>query len=224
VKIKLNVALVLLLTILTHAAEAEMRYVSDVLYVPLRSGQTIEHRIVHRGLKSGTEVEIMDQNEDASWLNVKTRSGIEGWIQTQYLLNQPIARHRIIEINQKLDQLKSSGGDQVKKLVELQEETNKLRREKKSLDKSNSTLSRELTHIKKVSANAIRIDEANNELIKKNQLMEIEIEQLKAERDKFENDNTSEGLKYGALIMIVGLFIGLIAPMLRTSRPTSGWA
>ena len=54
--------------------------------------------------------------------------------------------------------------------------------------------------------------------------MEVEIEQLKAEREKLENDNTYKGLKYGAIIMIIGLFIGLIAPMLRNSRPNSGWA
>ncbi|MBV1885121.1 MAG: TIGR04211 family SH3 domain-containing protein [Gammaproteobacteria bacterium] len=201
-----------------------MRYISDVLYVPLRSGQTVEHRIVHRGLKSGTEVEIIDQSEDETWLHVKTNSGTEGWIQTQYLLTQPIARHRITQVNQQLEQLKNSGGDQVRKLVELQNETSQLSKEKKSLEKSTTKLSSELAHIKKVSANAIRIDQANNELIKKNQLMEVEIEQLKAEREKLENDNTYKGLKYGAIIMIIGLFIGLIAPMLRNSRPNSGWA
>lgn len=223
-KNKLNAAILLLLTILASAAEAEMRYISDVLYVPLRSGQTVEHRIVHRGLKSGTEVEIIDQSEDETWLHVKTNSGTEGWIQTQYLLTQPIARHRITQVNQQLEQLKNSGGDQVRKLVELQNETSQLRKEKKSLEKSTTKLSSELAHIKKVSANAIRIDQANNELIKKNQLMEVEIEQLKAEREKLENDNTYKGLKYGAIIMIIGLFIGLIAPMLRNSRPNSGWA
>ncbi|PCI46115.1 MAG: hypothetical protein COB51_07870 [Moraxellaceae bacterium] len=223
-KNKLNAAILLLITLLASAAEAEMRYISDVLYVPLRSGQTVEHRIVHRGLKSGTEVEIIDQNEDETWLHVKTNSGTEGWIQTQYLLIQPIARHRIAKVNQQLEQLKNSGGDQVKKLIELQDETSQLRKEKKSLEKSTAKLSGELTHIKKVSANAIRMDQANNELIKKNQLMEVEIEQLKAEREKLENDNTYKGLKYGAIIMIIGLFIGLIAPMLRNTRPNSGWA
>lgn len=223
-KIKLPLAFFLLFPLLANAVEAEVRYISDILYVPLRSGQTIEHRIVHRGLKSGTEVEVLAQNEDETWLHVKTKSGIEGWIQTQYLVNQPIARHRITELNQKLEQLKNSGGDQVKQLVELQDETKQLRKEKSSLEKSVSSLSTELAHIKEVSSNAIRIDQANNELIKKNQLMEVEIEQLKAEREKLENDNIYKGLKYGAFILIIGLFIGLIAPMLRNNRPSGGWA
>ena len=172
-KNKRNAALLLLLTLFSGAAEAETRYISDVLYVPLRSGQSAEHRVVHTGLKSGVAVEVLDQSEDGGWFSVKTNEGAEGWIQARYLVKQPVARQRIQEVNRQLEGLKVSGGSQVKKLLDLQEKTKQLQLDKSSLEKSNSALSGELSHIKKISVNTIRIDKANHELIKKNQLMEV---------------------------------------------------
>lgn len=220
-KTKLSIGL--LLTLLISSVHAEPRYISDVLYVPLRSGTTMQHRIVHKGLKSGTEVELLQLDEEGNWSLVRTKTGIEGWVQNQYLLSAPAARQKLAEVTQQLKQLTTSGDEKLRKLAQLQQENSVLIRDKKSLEEQNSALSKELNHIKEISANAVRIDQANSELIKKNQLMEVEIEQLKVERDKLENDNTYKGLKYGAIILGIGFFVGFLTPMLRNSRRNNSW-
>ena len=41
---------------------AETVYIRDTLYVPLRGGQSSEHRILHKGIPSGTELELLEVN------------------------------------------------------------------------------------------------------------------------------------------------------------------
>ena len=75
-----------------NAAEVGgIRYVSDNLTVPLRSGPSNGHRILHRGLPSGTRLTVLGEDADAGFINIRTDRGTEGWIPTQYLVAEPIA-------------------------------------------------------------------------------------------------------------------------------------
>ena len=61
-------------------------YIRDTLYVPLREGESSEHRIIHRGIKSGTALERLKINEQTGYTRVQTGKGLEGWLLTQYLV------------------------------------------------------------------------------------------------------------------------------------------
>ena len=78
-----------------HQVKADTVYIRDTLYVPLRGGQSTEHRILHRGLRSGTELERLETSEDTGYTRVRTPDGLEGWLQTQYLVEEPIASTRL---------------------------------------------------------------------------------------------------------------------------------
>lgn len=84
----------------TPAPLNEPRYVSDILYVPLRSGSSSKNRIVHKGLKSGTPITLLEEVE--GWAKVKTRRNLEGWIQSRYLLKSPTAGIKLAQAQQKL--------------------------------------------------------------------------------------------------------------------------
>ena len=97
--------IVLLLFILASSSQlysAETRYIRDELYVPLRSGQTTQHRIVHKGLVSGTPLTIIAVSDDKLYSQVRTSKGIEGWIQTQYLSDSPAGRDLLKVAERKL--------------------------------------------------------------------------------------------------------------------------
>ena len=57
---------------------AEKVYIRDTLYVPLSGGQTQEHRILHRGLKSGLKLERLETNDETDYSRVPTVAGLEG--------------------------------------------------------------------------------------------------------------------------------------------------
>ena len=65
---------------------AEVVYVRDVIYVPLREGQSSEDRVLHNGLRSGTRLERLTKNTETGNSLVRTKNGMEGWIPNQYLI------------------------------------------------------------------------------------------------------------------------------------------
>ena len=77
-------------TLFSSLALADIRYITDVAYVPMRSGAGNDYRIIHYGLKSGLKLNVLEY-PDGDWAKVQTPSGREGWIQKQYLVKKPIA-------------------------------------------------------------------------------------------------------------------------------------
>ena len=70
--------------LISATVEAETNYVSDNLSVPLRSGPSNAHRILHRGLPSGTALEVLGRDEESGFTQIRTNNGTEGWLPTQY--------------------------------------------------------------------------------------------------------------------------------------------
>ena len=78
--------------IVSATALAETVYVRDTLYVPLRGGATAEHRILHKGIRSGTAMELLEADPESGYSRVRMGDGLEGWIQSQYLVDFPHRR------------------------------------------------------------------------------------------------------------------------------------
>ena len=202
---------------------AETKYVIDHHYFPVRSGKGNQFRIV-KSLKSGAAVVIIKKDKNSDWVKVETSSGVEGWIEDRYLSNVPSAKDRLAKLQNMLNRMKQSGSSQQARLIEMEQKIESLEAEKQTLTRSNKTLDKELNKIKELSKNAIRLDRTNNELIQKNQQMIVDLEQMTAERDKLKYDNKNTGLKLGALILIAGIILGMVAPMLKPSKKDTGWA
>ncbi|HJY42228.1 MAG TPA: TIGR04211 family SH3 domain-containing protein, partial [Steroidobacteraceae bacterium] len=82
-------------------APAATVYVSDQLTVPLRRGPSNSHKILHAGLPSGTALEVLGEDTAAGFTQVRTANGTEGWVPTQFLSNEPIARDRLAAANRR---------------------------------------------------------------------------------------------------------------------------
>jgi len=86
---------VLVLALLSPFALAATQYISDELTVPLRRGASNAHKIIHAGLPSGTPLEVIGEDKDAGFTQVRLQNGTEGWVPTQYLVAEPVARDRL---------------------------------------------------------------------------------------------------------------------------------
>ena len=69
----------------SEAKEAEVRYVTDLIYTPIRTGPGGDYRIVNKGLPSGTEITYFGTSDDGIWAEVETRGGTRGYVRAQYL-------------------------------------------------------------------------------------------------------------------------------------------
>src|SRR5262245_66422391 len=81
---------------------AATMYISDQFTVPLRRGPSNSHKIVNAGLPSGMPLEIISEDKEAGFTEVRTPNGTEGWVPTQYLTEEPIARDRLTVANRRV--------------------------------------------------------------------------------------------------------------------------
>src|SRR5690606_5100025 len=88
-------------------AYGQTRYISDQLIVPLRTGPSIRNAIT-RNLPAGTTVEVLERDEESGYSRVRLPDrGTEGWLETQYLVAEPIARDRLAAAERSLETARS---------------------------------------------------------------------------------------------------------------------
>jgi SH3 domain protein len=213
----------------TAAPEAEEKvyledksvWVSDEFLVPLRSTPCSRCTIVHRGLKSGTEMRLLERVD--GWGHVITNRGIEGWMEGQYLTDQPIARIRVNEQQKELAALKKRNRELDKKVSELSQASKAVRGELDNSQDKKQSLATELAEIREISSDSIALSEQNQQLVKNNHMLQRENDSLKANVDDLQKDQRNESFLYGGLTVFLGAILVILIPKLRGRKRFSEW-
>lgn len=189
---------------------AETVYISDELTVPLRSGPSNRYRILHQGLPSGTQLEVLQRDEESGFAQIRTRRGTEGWIRQQYLVPQPIAKHRLVAANREIQQLKDQVRKHEQRLSTLGQQKSSADQANSSLENQVTTLEKELADIKQISAGAIEEHATNLRLNELNERLRDEIGSLVSERDALKDNVQERWLLIGAGLVLLGLVLGIV--------------
>ncbi|MDO3386422.1 TIGR04211 family SH3 domain-containing protein [Gilvimarinus sp. SDUM040013] len=209
-----------------HCTYAEQRYISDELRVPLRSGMGNEYRIVHRGLASGSQLELLQTDTDDSeteWSQVRTNGGLEGWVRSQYLLAEPTAAIKLAKLESKMAQL---DGDQTQLLdtnETLEQENTLLQSQLAELNTQYNNIQREFDALQKLSANAVALNEQNKKLSESHQLLQTRAEVLKTENHRLMTSQTYQQWIYGAGILIAGIALSFFLQAFGRRKRRSEW-
>jgi SH3 domain protein len=197
-------------SVLCFPALAATMYISDQFTVPLRRGPSNSHRILHQGLPSGTALEVLGTDDAAGFTQVRTANGTEGWIPTQYLSSQPIARDRLAAADRRVETLEA----QVKSLRTSDGRAN-------DLAKQTEKLQTELADIRRISASSIANFEENKQLKASNETLQKQVTQLSDRVRQLERNVMLKSLLGGGGLVLLGLLLGAWIK----SRPTrSSWA
>lgn len=199
-------------------------YVRDTLYVPLRGGQSIEYRIVHKGLRSGTALELLEQNDDTGYSLVRMSDGLEGWIQTQYLQDEPIAQDLLKNAQAELRELSARHQQTLLRIQGLEEEMAARQAELETLRAEYQQASRELAEITQLAANTISIEETNRALLAEQAVLEQQIDDLLVANDKLTDSSAQEWFVRGGAVVIVALVLGFWASRRIYHRRGSSWS
>lgn len=198
-------------------------YVSDVLYVPLRSGASIEYRIINAAMKSGTKLTRLEQSEDEVWSKVLTEEGVEGWIRNQYLIDEMTSELKLNQTLTQLARLEKTNATLAKENAEVKSENAKLTRQLSSTSKSKSQLADEFESLRKLSAGAVALDKNYKELLQKHEVTQTQRDSLMAENEQLRNDRNLSFMLYGAGILILGMILAVIVPALKPKKGQSEW-
>lgn len=201
-------------------AQAETQYIVDQLTVPLRRGPTNGHKILHAGLPSGTALEIIG-NEDNGYIQVRTPSGTEGWIQTQFLTKEPAARDRVVQLNKRIESLTTELATVRQGVKSEQGARNSAESTSGELAKQVKQLQTELAEIRRVSANSVATYEENKSLKEQNDKLQLTSSQQVSEIKSLKSNEVQMWLLIGGGLVVVGFIFGVVIK----SRPKSkgGW-
>jgi len=196
-------------------------WISDEFLVPLRSTPCARCTIVHRGLKSGTKLQLLEMVD--GWGHLITNRGVEGWAEEQYLVDQPIARIRVKTQEKELAALKQRNIELEEKVGELTQAANAVRGELDNSQDNQKSLTTELAEIREISSDAIALSEQNQQLVKNNHMLQRENDSLKANVDDLQKDQRNESFLYGGLTVFLGAIMVILIPKLRGRKRFSEW-
>jgi SH3 domain protein len=212
--------------LLAAVAQAkDIRYVSDKQFVPLRSGAGNDYRIIHRGIPSGTRLTVARTSSDKVWSEITTDRGTTGWIRTQYLMQDVPAQTKVDAAIARAEKATQKSAALASELETLQVERVELVNQLSSNDSELGTVSEELTQLKQISGKSVQLDVDNRRLVVDTENLRSEVEVLKAENLRLQDKLEGEDFLNGALAVLLGVIIALVAPRLvPRRRKSSSWA
>jgi len=199
------------------SAAAESAWVSDEFEITLRTGPSTSNAI-QLMLSSGTELEILETDEDSGYARVRTGGGTEGWVLSRYLMNEPSAREQLEKLTQQLTNANAEGATMGSQLSAIRGQYEGASRKITELEREKGRLEAEVAEISRKAANTLAIDRQNQELQQKLTDVEIKVSVLEQEKEQLLSQSNRNWFITGSLVLFGGVLLGLILPRMKFQR------
>ena len=215
-----NCVVFLLMSIFTGAAFGEARYVTDVLYVPIRSGASSGHKVLAT-MKTGEKLVLLDDDVDNGFVEVKNTRGLTGYIPARYLVDQPVAATQLKKLKAQVAKAKNGMSTQSTTMKGLKDSLRKKSSQEVALKKEAARLERELNKIMSISGDAIAVAAERDQLKERVRSLEEDNGGLMAKNQLLVADNQNEGIKLGIGAVLLCIVLGFVSPYLKPRRRSS---
>jgi SH3 domain protein len=201
-------------------SQESQRWITDSFEITMRTSKN-KRATIKRMLASGTKLEVLEADKAAGYSRVRTRGGTEGWVLTRYLLKNPPARVALPDVQSKLKSSDERRKALEQKTRELSQERDALRRQIDGLENSGQSLQGELENVRRLSSDTIQIDSQNKKLRQSMLESERVLAELETENRRLSSRSNREWFIIGAVVMVLGIVLGLILPRIRWRRKSS---
>jgi SH3 domain protein len=203
---------------------AETFYIQDLIFVPLRGGASDQHRIIHKGLRSGTPLELISEDQESEYSFVRMENGTEGWIRSQYISPQRVAKELLEVVNQQLVALEMENSEFKQTIETLDANAASLTTDNNALSLQAQLIQEELDRITRLATNVISIDTENLHLKDRNKLLLDELDTLTQVNSLLMRTRDREWFLVGALTLLIGMLPGFWFARKIYNRRSTGWA
>jgi len=234
IKFRFLIMIVLMAFMVIEAgnAQAETRYVSDLLVITLRSEPEKDSESI-RTLRSNTPLEVLE--EYGEYLKVKTEKDEEGWVIKRYITSNIPKPMIITELGERINKLEEQNEELVKIRENLEAEFNEIKKYQNGSDEYKASIRKERKEAAKASRelnamtrkyNALR-DKSRNviEMAEKNKKLEKKIiklntsevklkelsEKLKQEKKDLLRASIIKWFLAGGGVLFAGMILGKIS-------------
>ncbi|GAB5382670.1 MAG: TIGR04211 family SH3 domain-containing protein [Aliiglaciecola sp.] len=122
-------------------ATGDIRYISDDLQTFMHSGPGRNYRILG-SVVAGTRVTVLQEDQEKGFIEIIDNNQRTGWVETQYIMNQPSIRAVLPGLQQDLSEVKQE-------LVEEQQSNELLNQQVMDLTNRNERLIKDFEAVKK---------------------------------------------------------------------------
>ena len=199
------VAAILVITCCVPTAGwASTAYVTDSFTIGLRTGPSLDHKII-KFLSSGEQVEILDTQD--GWDNVQVvghePEEIKGWVLSRYLIDRVPWEQQAKALNGENAQIKEQLAGVEKDLAQAESHEKELRSKLQETTETLNKIQGKYGELQKAAPHYLKLKLAYNSGQKTIQRLTKENEQLKSSQ-------TNRWFALGAVVLLCGLMIGLI--------------
>ena len=188
-------------------AEAQQLYVSDVQEITVRTGPTLENKIVQM-LKSGSRLEKL--KEEGEWALVRTDTGKEGWVLKRYLTAET-------PVKVQFDDFKSRNAEMIEKAGRVEAIVGKYEEENKGLRASLAASQADLSKLRgehdtlsKANANVAEMTRSYHEMKAGLENSRQETDRLKRENETLRDISDVKWFLAGAGVLLAGWLFGYL--------------
>jgi SH3 domain protein len=169
-------------------------------------------------------MERLKENPESGYTQVRLEDGMEGWLQTQYLVEQPIARDLLEKATQRLTRVEQDNRANEAQLAALEAEQATLISQDQNLTDENQVLQSELQRINDLAADVLNIEARNQRLQAQQTGLNTQIETLLQERQVLKDNSDQAWFLRGAGTILIGLLFGfIVARRIYHRHASSGW-
>jgi len=202
----------------------EQRYVGDNVFVVLHAGPGTNYRWLGK-LTPGARLDTGESAGDGEWVEVTTERGTSGWVQTEFLAEDPPAQIRLPAITRALEEAERTSAELRATITRLSEEKTALALDQDETGTQLQSVTEELAQLRQISGSAIETAEQNRVLVTEAESMRTTIDTLEADNQRLQERVQSSAYLDGALAVLLGVIITLVVPRLWPKRRnSSSWA
>ena len=192
-------------------------WVSDQFEITLRSGPSTSNAI-QLMVDSGTRLEVLERDGDSGYSRVQTPGGTEGWVLSRYLMSEPSAREQLQTLTSQLTNANSRGSTLDSQLTAIRGEYESANSQIAALEREKASLEDQLSEIRRTAANVLSINEQNKQLMADLSDAQIRADTLEEENRQLMSQATRYWFMSGALVLLVGVVMGIWLPRIRWQR------
>ena len=223
VKCRMNRITLLVLLLLIGAVPvqaAEVKYVTDVFEVTMRSGTSTSNSIV-RLLRSGQSVTLLEADLASQYSLVETDGGTQGYVLTRFLMDEPAAKETLQKLRGAHQQQTSQVEQQLAEISQLKQELQQEQTDGEALKTTLSASEEELSVVREAAQNTLNILEQNKRL-------QAVVDDLRQEKSALSDTNAElsdstqiDWFVRGAAVSLIAFIIGILVTRIRWRKKDS---
>lgn len=201
------IAALALFILLPAAASAQQLYVAEVQEITVRTGPSLENKIVQL-VKSGSRLDKV--KEEGDWVLVRTDTGKEGWVLKRYLTTDVPVRVKFDEFKVKNAEMIDKAG-KVEAIVGKFEEDNKTLQQKLAASQADfAKVKGEYEALQRANADVAEMTKNFRDLKAATEAARQEIEQLKRKNESLQDLSDVKWFLAGAGVLFAGWLFGYL--------------